>query len=439
MGRGQRGQAVGFLAVAIGAGCMLASASVASAAVQVTAGTSSLEVKLDGAASDIVVSGSSDSSVTLSVLSASGPLFGTSAGGGASCQGDGSRLVTCTTSGAFPAITVTDDGSAGPKDSVDASSSPVLISTGGAGGTLSSPIAVKGSAFNDVLHGSAGADEITGGEGHDEIFGLAGTDTIDAFDGYTDRVDCGDDLDAARVDAADTMLNCEYPTVVVDGDADGYFVGEDCDDHDPKIRPGATDVPGNGVDEDCSGADARFPDADADGIAEPEDCDDKDAKIRPGALEIVGNKIDENCDGVVAPFPPIGSSVHSSFQVLGGKTKVVDLTVTDIPQGATIVLTCNSGHHGHSTSSNDCPFSKRSFGFGRGPRQSTDLSGSFNRRKLKAGTVITVTITAPQTIGRQVQFKTRKGKEPSISGGCLQPGGRAVLPCGSFNGPSGVR
>jgi choline-sulfatase len=49
---------------------------------------------------------------------------------------------------------------------------------------------------------------------------------------------------------------------VTDRDKDGaspYFGGGDCDDHDPRRSPTAVDIPGNGIDEDCSGEDLPLP------------------------------------------------------------------------------------------------------------------------------------------------------------------------------------
>lgn len=64
-----------------------------------------------------------------------------------------------------------------------------------------------------------------------------------------------------RIDARSGPLQSMLVALRVrtDSDHDGhsrYFGGADCDDHNPGRNPDAQDIPGNGVDEDCSGLDA---------------------------------------------------------------------------------------------------------------------------------------------------------------------------------------
>lgn len=69
---------------------------------------------------------------------------------------------------------------------------------------------------------------------------------------------------AAAVVASDTGLALgpliAVARTITDRDGDGYsavFAGGDCDDSDKSVHPAARDVPGNGIDENCAGGDAR--------------------------------------------------------------------------------------------------------------------------------------------------------------------------------------
>ena len=161
-------------------------------------------------------------------------------------------------------------------------------------------------------------------------------------------VACGSDDDAS----------CVEQTWYQDADGDGFgnatvaqnscvqpagyvLVSGDCDDADAATYPGATDICGDGIDNncdsqvdencveicddgidndgdgltdcddpDCTGDVAcpiLYADNDGDGYGDPNnttngvvpdntDCDDNDASINPGATEIPDNNVDEDCD-----------------------------------------------------------------------------------------------------------------------------------------------
>jgi len=100
-----------------------------------------------------------------------------------------------------------------------------------------------------------------------------------------------------------TACNEENFTDPIDHDGDGYFLvingdfseKEDCDDGNPNVNPGATEIPYNGINEDCDPL-TLDDDLDQDGFNKDVDCDDNDAIVHPGAEEIPYNGIDDDCD-----------------------------------------------------------------------------------------------------------------------------------------------
>jgi len=101
------------------------------------------------------------------------------------------------------------------------------------------------------------------------------------------------------------------------GDDGRVSRGDDCDDTDPEIHPYADEVCGDGVDQDCDGADYEgepwFADGDVDGwggesageacdqptgtVGVSGDCDDGRADVHPDAEEICGDGLDNDCVG----------------------------------------------------------------------------------------------------------------------------------------------
>jgi subtilisin family serine protease len=131
-------------------------------------------------------------------------------------------------------------------------------------------------------------------------------------DGYYDAscggADCDDFRDTVFPGAEEICDgfddNCDGELLEGEGDTDGdgYLACEgdpalhDCDDADADTHPGASEVPYDGVDQDCDDEDVV--DVDGDGVDGPvEDCDDEDPQVFPGAAEDCGDNVDNDCDG----------------------------------------------------------------------------------------------------------------------------------------------
>ncbi len=165
--------------------------------------------------------------------------------------------------------------------------------------------------------------------------GKADTDSGDADldrDGYTID-DCDDSNGAINPAATDVVgdgidQNCDG----IDGldlDGDGWAAessgGDDCDDADPAVFPAMTytDLDGDGWGDDTTGAvtcgETGQPTAELGG-----DCNDTDSDVHPGAEEIWYDDVDNDCDGTTADAPSTAAPVVEQITCSNGGLREVE-------------------------------------------------------------------------------------------------------------------
>ncbi|MEZ4462963.1 MAG: putative metal-binding motif-containing protein [bacterium] len=140
-------------------------------------------------------------------------------------------------------------------------------------------------------------------------------DTTAAVNPWQSEI-CGDGIDQ---DCRGGDLPCRMDCL--DRDLDGFGEGAgcintDCNDADPSVNPGARDLPGDGIDQDCDGRDLVLPmnciDLDQDGHGDGPgcidiDCDDGDPRVNASRVEICDNGIDDDCLGGDRPCVRMGT------------------------------------------------------------------------------------------------------------------------------------
>ena len=154
----------------------------------------------------------------------------------------------------------------------------------------------------------------------------------------------------------------------------------------------ATDAVGNSA-QASAAVQVGQPDLDGDGFPQGQDCDDGNAKIFPGATEIRGNNVDENCDGKRPDFLRIsGVTLSHDFAAFRTGTRFSRFQVKRVPRGSTVKATCAVGRR-------KCPGKARKAFTKKRARGTVSLKKRYVGVFLPAKAKITVRVTKSRRIG----------------------------------------
>ena len=159
------------------------------------------------------------------------------------------------------------------------------------------------------------------------------------------------------------------------------------------------------------------PDADGDGFNNTLDCNDANAKIFPGAPEVPGDKIDQDCNGADTPFPLLLADVTFSFDRNAARTRffLTQLAVKDAVRGMKIELLCSGKPK--------CKFKRKRAGTARRARVNILKKLKGKQRNFRLGQTLSVRMTAPGHMGKVTRIKFGKRRTKSVEL-CLPPGSK---------------
>lgn len=193
---------------------------------------------------------------------------------------------------------------------------------------------------------------------------------------------------------------------------DLYAASVDCDDTRAALHPGAVDIPGDGVDQDCVDGDAKDLDRDNDGHLWPDDCNDTNPAIHPGAREKPGNKVDEDCDDAAARIPKLPSTIKTRWNKAWKRSpfRLTSLKVRDAIRGSRIKVRCRG--KGCPPRTFVTPVSRT--------RNVVSVLGKLDKARLRRGATVEVRVTKTGYHGKMRRIVVRgEGQAPQIIDRCL--------------------
>jgi virginiamycin B lyase len=164
-------------------------------------------------------------------------------------------------------------------------------------------------------------------------------------------------------------------------------------------------------------------DADRDGFPSSVDCNDGDPGVNPGAADIPGDGRDQNCDGADTPFPVVGASAALTSQALGnGRTKLLVLTLGDLAGGETVKIGCRGKGCSRRLSQN--------FKVKRAARALPRTRGIAGA-KLRTGAQLQVAISRPGYVSVIYGWTMQRGVNtpPKRTKRCRPPGATRAQKC----------